>query len=53
VSLSGGADKQGMRPEAVALMKQSAGPLRNVGAFLYDRTGITIPEVERLLSNEE
>jgi len=51
VSLSDGADKQGMRPEAVTLMKQSVGPIKNVCPFLYDRTGITIPRVERLLSN--
>jgi len=50
VSLSDGADKLGMRPEAVTLMKQNIGHIKNVHAFLYDRTGIAIPEIETLIS---
>ena len=51
VSLGDGADKLGMRPEAVEMMKQNVGHIKNVYAFLYDRTGITIPEIEKLMSN--
>jgi aminoglycoside phosphotransferase (APT) family kinase protein len=50
VSLSDGSDKLGMRPEAVTMMKKSIGHIENVYAFLYDRTGIAIPEIETLLS---
>jgi aminoglycoside phosphotransferase (APT) family kinase protein len=50
VSLSDGADKLGMRPEAVTQMKQNVGHIENVYSVLYDRTGITIPEIETLLS---
>jgi len=50
VSLSDGADKLGMRPEAVTLMKRNVGHIKNVYSFLYDRTGIAIPEIETLLS---
>jgi len=49
-SLSEGADKLGMRPEAVALMRQNVGHIENVYSVLCDRTGITIPEIEILLS---
>lgn len=51
VSLSDGADKLGMRPGAEGLMKQNAGHIKNVYALLRDRTGITIPEIEVLLSS--
>jgi aminoglycoside phosphotransferase (APT) family kinase protein len=50
VSLSDGAGKLGMRPEAVALMKQNVGHIENVYSVLYNRTGITISEIETLLS---
>ena len=50
VSLSAGASKLGMRPGAEALIKQNAGHIKSVYALLRDRTGITIPEIEILLS---
>lgn len=50
VSLSDGASRLGMRPEAVTLMKQNVDHIKNVYAFLYDRTGIAIPEIEELIS---
>lgn len=51
VSISEGATKLGMRPQAVAMMKQNVGHIKNVYAFLFDRTGIAIPEVEKLISS--
>jgi len=51
VSFSDGAERIGMRPGAEAVMKESAGPLRQVYALLHHRTGIKIPEVETLLSD--
>lgn len=50
VSLSEGADKLGMRPGAEAMMKESAAHIKKVYALLCERTGITIKEVEELLS---
>jgi aminoglycoside phosphotransferase (APT) family kinase protein len=50
VSLSNGADKLGMRPEAVASMKQSVNHIGDVYSVLHDRTGINIPEIETLIS---
>ena len=49
VSLSAGADKLGMRPEAVAMMKQQAKHVENVYSILRDRTGIDVPEVEAII----
>jgi aminoglycoside phosphotransferase (APT) family kinase protein len=51
VSISSGADKLGMRPEAVTAMKRNVGHIKNVYSLLYDRTGIAIPEMEELLSD--
>jgi aminoglycoside phosphotransferase (APT) family kinase protein len=51
VSLSEGAEKMGMRPGAVALMKQQRGALENVYGLLVERTGIRVVEVERLLAS--
>lgn len=51
VSLSAGADKLGMRPEAAAMMKEQTSHIENVYSILRNRTGITIPEIESLLSN--
>jgi aminoglycoside phosphotransferase (APT) family kinase protein len=49
ISLSEGPDKLGMRPGAEAMMK-NVGHIKSVYALLRDRTGITIAEVEELLS---
>ena len=50
VSLSAGADALGMRPEAVALMRQQGSHLRQVYEWLQERTdGIAIPAVEDLV----
>lgn len=51
VSLLYGPEKLGMRPEAVALMKQNLGPIGRVYDLMLERTGITLPEVERLLAS--
>jgi len=51
VSLSDGAERMGMRPGAETVMKESAGPLKQVYALLHHRTGIKIPKVETLLSD--
>ncbi|MFC1717507.1 phosphotransferase family protein [Candidatus Poribacteria bacterium] len=50
VSINQGAEKMGMRPEAVTSMKQNVGHIRNVYTFMLDRTGIAIPEIETLIS---
>lgn len=49
VSLSSGADKLGMRPGSEAMMADGA-HIERVYARLRERTGITIAEVEKLLS---
>jgi len=51
LSLSYGAEKLGMRPEAVAMMKQNAGAFERVYALLLARTGLVVPEVETLLAS--
>ena len=48
-SLSAGADKMGMRPGAEAMMKD-VNHIGNVYAVLRGRTGVTVTEVEELLS---
>jgi len=48
VSLSAGAESLGMRPGAEHKMKQ-AEPIRRIYDLLLERTGIRVPEVERLL----
>jgi len=40
----------GMRPEAVELMRQQFGALRNVYQLFVERTGLRLREVERLLA---
>jgi aminoglycoside phosphotransferase (APT) family kinase protein len=50
VSLTDGPDKLGMRPGAEAMMKESAAHINKVYTLLCERTGITIKEVEELLS---
>jgi aminoglycoside phosphotransferase (APT) family kinase protein len=49
ISLSDGAGKLGMRPGAEAMMK-NASHIEAVYTLLRERSGITIPAVERLLS---
>jgi len=50
VSLSQGATRMGMKPEATALMKQQAGPIHSVYVVLQQRTGLALPAIEQLLS---
>ncbi|RLI10073.1 hypothetical protein DRO42_02505 [Candidatus Bathyarchaeota archaeon] len=50
VSLSEGAGERGMRPGAETMIKQDADHIKRVYALLLDRTGITLPEIERLIS---
>jgi aminoglycoside phosphotransferase (APT) family kinase protein len=50
VSFKHGPEKLGMRPGAEEMMKQHVGPLKKVYELLTERTGITIPETEKLLS---
>lgn len=50
VSLTDGADRQGIRPEAAAIMKQQMSTHRQVYDLLVERTGIRVAEVERLLT---
>lgn len=51
ISLSEGAEKLGMRPEAVTMMKQQMGAVKRVHDLLLERTGIRMVEVERLLAS--
>lgn len=51
VSLAKGARARGMRPEAVAAMRRMRGAHRRVHELLTDRTGLGVPEVERLLAD--
>ena len=51
VSLSNGAIKRGMRPGAETMMRKNVAHIQRVYALLLDRAGITIPEIERLLSD--
>jgi aminoglycoside phosphotransferase (APT) family kinase protein len=48
VSLSEGAEKLGLRPDAVTRMQQQMGAIQQVYALLLERTGIRVAEVERL-----
>jgi aminoglycoside phosphotransferase (APT) family kinase protein len=50
ISLLDGPEKLGMRPNAVAMMKQQMGATRKVYELLLERTGIRIGEVEKLLT---
>lgn len=49
ISLSEGADKVGMRPDAVSAMQRDFAPLRWVYNLMVERTGIALPDVERFL----
>jgi aminoglycoside phosphotransferase (APT) family kinase protein len=50
VSLSEGAEKLGLRPDAVTMMQQQMGAIQQVYTLLLERTGIRIAEVERLFA---
>lgn len=50
VSLTYGAARMGMRPEAVALMRQQWPAVRAVAGMLHARTGLRLEGVERLLA---
>lgn len=50
VSLSEGAEKLGLRPDAVTMMQQQMGAIQQVYALLLERTGIRVAEVERLFA---
>jgi len=50
VSLAAGPEALGMRPEAVELMRQQFGALRNVYQLFMVRTGLRLREVEQLLA---
>lgn len=51
ISLSEGPEKLGMRPEAVAMMKQQMGAIERVYDLLLERTSIRVAEVERLFAS--
>jgi aminoglycoside phosphotransferase (APT) family kinase protein len=53
VSLAEGAEKLGMRPGAVAMMRQQMGEAERVYELLVARTGIRIAELERMFGNGE
>ncbi|MCP4541115.1 MAG: phosphotransferase [Chloroflexi bacterium] len=50
-SLSEGPEKLGMRPEAVAMMKQQMGAIERVYDLLLERTGIRVTQVEELFAS--
>ena len=51
ISITQGADTLGMRQEAVDLMKKDVVHYKNVCTLLRERTGISIPKIEELLSS--
>ena len=51
ISLSSGADRMGMRPDAVAMMRRDFPALERMYALMVVRTGIRVPEVEELLAS--
>jgi aminoglycoside phosphotransferase (APT) family kinase protein len=51
ISLQFGAARQGMRPEAVALMRRDTGHVKYVAAVLQERTGIKMADLEDTLSS--
>ena len=50
ISLSEGPEKLGLRPDAVARMRQQMGAIQQVYVLLRQRTGIRVAEVERLFA---
>jgi aminoglycoside phosphotransferase (APT) family kinase protein len=51
ISLSEGAEKRGMRPGAVTMMKQQKESFERVYSLLVERTGIKVTAFERLLAS--
>lgn len=51
VSLLAGPEALGMQPEAAVQMREQVEPLGSVYRLFQERTGLTIPEVERVLSS--
>lgn len=51
VSLSEGAQRMGMRPEAVEMMKQHMYATKRVYELLVARTGIKLPDIEALIQS--
>lgn len=49
ISMTIGADKLGMRAEAVEMMKSNSKHIKVLCKFLREKTGITIPEMERFI----
>jgi aminoglycoside phosphotransferase (APT) family kinase protein len=50
VSLESGPEARGMRPDAVSAMRKMEGAHRRVYELLRDRTGIGVPEAEKMLA---
>ncbi len=50
VSLTEGPEKRGMRPEAIAMIKQEMGAAKRVYDFLVNRTKIKLDGAERIIS---
>ncbi len=51
VSLTCGAEEMGMRPETVELMREAEGHIQRVYDILIARTGLRIPEFEKILDS--
>jgi aminoglycoside phosphotransferase (APT) family kinase protein len=51
ISLSDRPERFGMRPAAVAMMKQQMGAIRRVYDLLLERTGLRVPEIEAMLAS--
>ena len=49
ISISVGAEKMGMRPDAIAAMRREFPALGRVYNLMVERTGIEMPEIERFL----
>jgi aminoglycoside phosphotransferase (APT) family kinase protein len=51
ISMTIGADKLGMRAEAVEMMKSNSKHIEALCEFLREKTGITIPQMERITAD--
>ncbi len=51
VSMTSGAEEMGMRAGAVEMMREASGHLRGVYRILTERTGLRLPEFERILDS--
>lgn len=49
VSIKMGPSKLGMRPGAENMIKSNIRHIRNVYELLYEKTGVTIPEIEKMI----